>query len=723
MFFDNKLNCDSIIIYLEVFTMHISSLSIRNYRNFRSANFEFQKGINTVIGENGSGKTNLFQALRILIDDSLPRYVSFYQNDFNRSIENWAGHWIIITIFFDELDPSEEAQAISVHANGQMDKKNKGSYSVFFRPKYKFRKELFDYSQESTKTKEGLEIYLDTLSLEDYETVYLCRGSGDFSDDEVYKKYVGDFDNIVFPDPDEADQQVYGTWLPREINIHNEVSCTFIKALRDVEVELRSYSNNPLIRLLRGKEKSIEVKKQGEIIESIGNLNDQIGSLSEVKDVKEGIYKSIKEAVGTTYAPNIDIKSELPDDIDKLFQSLKLWAGDPDDEGYKGKLWELSLGGTNLIYLSLKLLEYEQLRTDRIANFLLIEEPEAHIHTHIQKTLFENLSSNRTQVIISTHSTHISSASKISSVNILTRSNNEADVFSPSKNLKADETIRIERYLDAVRSNLLFAKGVILVEGDAEQILVPAMFKSVFGLSLDEVGVSLINIGSTGFENIATIFHNDRIKKKCAILTDLDSSFIDLPEDPEQDNKTERHFRRSEKSGKERKEKLTEFCKNNDFIETYFSEHTFEVDFLMNGNSYEYVQCLEEIYITDGKRKEAKEKLENDSIQIAGLEVIKLGKKQGKGWLALLVSENLVYNTFIPNHILEAIAFASSHIKPASKVKAINYRLEQIKKNQEAPLFEQARDFQFDNKSESEIIDAYIKELAKDQLTTFLNLL
>lgn len=93
--------------------MHISSLSIRNYRNFKSAKFLFTSGINTVIGENGSGKSNLFYALRILLDDSLPRYIRFNESDFNRSI-NWAGHWIIISIVFDELDASEEAQALAV---------------------------------------------------------------------------------------------------------------------------------------------------------------------------------------------------------------------------------------------------------------------------------------------------------------------------------------------------------------------------------------------------------------------------------------------------------------------------------------------------------------------------------------------------------------------------------------------------------------------------------
>lgn len=417
--------------------MYISSLAIRNFRNFKQAKFYFQNGINTVIGENGSGKTNLFYALRVLLDDTMPRYVKFYSSDFNRTLGNkWAGHWIIMSLEFDNLDASEEAQALAVQTSGHMDANNKGSYSVFFRPRYQFRKELYDYAQTDGKNEADLQLLLDKITIEDYEAVYLSRGVADFSEEAIYKRYVGDFETIQFPDPDEKEELIFGTWLPKEINIHNEVSCTFIKALRDVESDLRSYANNPLVNLLRGKEKTVAVAKQSEIIASIDKLNDQIGSLNEVQDVKKGIDKSIKEAVGTTYAPNINIKSELPNEMEKLFQSLKLWVGDPDEEGYEGRIWELSLGGANLIYLSLKLLEYERVKTDKIANFLLIEEPEAHIHTHIQKTLFDNLKGSKTQIIISTHSTHISSVSRISSVNILCRGKQQAHVFYPSNNFK-----------------------------------------------------------------------------------------------------------------------------------------------------------------------------------------------------------------------------------------------------------------------------------------------
>jgi putative ATP-dependent endonuclease of OLD family len=452
--------------------MYISKLSIRNFRNFCNVSLDFNKGVNTIIGENGSGKTNLFHAIRLLVDESMPRVTKLYETDFNRSIGEWKGQWIIIQLEFQDLDASEEAQSIAMHKVGAVDDfdTSHGTYLLYFRPRIEFRRSLYELSEDEDKTQEELEKILSGISLNDYESVFAGRGNVDFSNDANYLKYVGDFDSIVFPDPDEEKTDIYGVKM-YGISIPNEFACTFAKALRDVESDLRSYRDNPLLNLLRDKEKNISIDKKTEIEEQVESLNSEISGLDEVKGVSTGISQTIKEAVGETYAPNVNIKSELPSEMEKLLQSLKLWVGDPDEEGHEGRLWELSLGGANLIYLSLKLLEFEKVkRENKIANFILIEEPEAHIHTHIQKTLFQKLDKQKTQVFISTHSTHISSVSAISSMNILGREKQKAEVYNPAKNLDKGDIVKLERYLDANRTNLLFAKGIILVEGDAEHI-------------------------------------------------------------------------------------------------------------------------------------------------------------------------------------------------------------------------------------------------------------
>lgn len=84
--------------------MYITKLSLINYRNVANKKLLFSQGINTIIGENASGKTNLFRSIRLLLDGSMRRSsMNLDEKDFHRGLDNWRGHWIIISIEFDEV--------------------------------------------------------------------------------------------------------------------------------------------------------------------------------------------------------------------------------------------------------------------------------------------------------------------------------------------------------------------------------------------------------------------------------------------------------------------------------------------------------------------------------------------------------------------------------------------------------------------------------------------
>lgn len=101
--------------------MHISKLQLVNYRNFECANVIFNKGVNTIIGENGSGKTNLFRALRLLLDDTLLRAAyRLDEKDFHRGLGDWRGHWIVISLEFDEVSQDEAIQSLFLHGTGNI---------------------------------------------------------------------------------------------------------------------------------------------------------------------------------------------------------------------------------------------------------------------------------------------------------------------------------------------------------------------------------------------------------------------------------------------------------------------------------------------------------------------------------------------------------------------------------------------------------------------------
>lgn len=637
--------------------MHISKLEIRNFRNFRSAEFRFNEGVNTLIGENGSGKTNVFHAIRLLLDDSLSRKATLlHESDFNRANGIWQGHWIIISCTFSNLDLSEGCQTLK-HATGHMTGENTGTYTYFFRPKRELRKLIFETSQSNPSDLPSL---LETIQFDQYEVVFTGRATANFSDESVYSAIAGDFNTKTFPDPDIDNSLVLGTRVLQPM--HTEVSCTFVKALRDVVADLRNYRDSPLLSLLRGSGKKISLEDSGSIINAIDKLNSDISSLSEIRQLSTGIQNSLHDTVGHSYAPSIDIQSSLPSDIERLLQSLSLRVSDPLDEEYKGDLSEISLGGANLIYLSLKLLEYElKASSDKVSHFLLIEEPESHIHTHIQKTLFEKYDRRQTQVIVSTHSTHISAASKIRSMNILAKANQHAVVFHPSNLMEEEDCVRIERYLDAVRSTLLFAKGVVLVEGDAELILLPALIKAVLGVSIDELGLSLISMSSAIFSSVAILFHEDRVQRRCAIITDSDIAYIPLPGDSTTDSDLEKKARASKIAGNERMLQINKMCLGNKWLQPFYALHTFEVDFLAAENAAYAIKVLDSIYRQELYIAKAKAALQSEDIAIYGSEIMRLAEKEGKGWFALHLAEVVDAGTNIPDYILNALAFACAH--------------------------------------------------------------
>lgn len=93
--------------------MYLKYLQIINYKNLKFTRFEFKAGSNTIIGENDAGKSNAMNALRILLDDT------YYYNekrlkesDFSYALDDWKGHWIIISAYFDEITADEKKEDV-----------------------------------------------------------------------------------------------------------------------------------------------------------------------------------------------------------------------------------------------------------------------------------------------------------------------------------------------------------------------------------------------------------------------------------------------------------------------------------------------------------------------------------------------------------------------------------------------------------------------------------
>ena len=713
--------------------MHLKYLQIVNYKNLKSTRFEFKPGSNTIIGENDAGKSNAMNALRILLDDS------YYYNekrlkesDFSYALDDWKWHCIIISAYFDEITADEKKEDVCKEIIPQnedqnflksyirCDGLNYGTVTLFIRPNKMKRKEL-----ASAKTKEEFEAIRNGITLIDYDFCYTARSQADFTNLETYKCVVGDIDNFKYTDPDNDDLSTLGTPITI-LDIWRHISIVYIDALRDVQSELHK-PKNPIRRIVDTIQSEIAEKDVETIKDKIRELNETISGVAQVADIGEHINGKLQEMIGMVYSPDIMLESQLRDDMNSLSKYLTMLPASQED------INQLGLGHLNIIYIALKLVEFEFNRRHELLNIMIIEEPEAHIHTHIQKTLFDNLglSKDYTQVLMTTHSTHLSEVSEIQRVNVLKAEKNITTVMRPTNGLdgfglnvlklKAVSLVTsLERYLDAKRSVLLFSKGVILVEGDGEEILIPHLVKKALGITLDELGVGLVNVGSVGFENVAALFDEKRLQRYCAIITDLDV----------QVSGAEHQKPQAAKQGQSRKDKLDKLFNDNEYINSYFAPHTLEIDFADIEKNRCYIEPIIEIaYPEEGlkvttrtqnvKEKYKKNLYGTESERYDALSVI-LGRVK-KGWYATLLSDLVDAEVVIPEYILGAIAFASKEVISTNiKVKMIQYSLKKYQEDENTLIIKSMLESAKREKDYENIINEFSMRFSDDMVSKLI---
>lgn len=629
--------------------MYLKEIQIRNYKNFLKERFLFQKGVNVIIGENDSGKTNLMQAIRLVLDKRMDwREREISEKMFPEVLSDWQGHIIVISLRFAELNVEKEEEAVLKYISGNKD--NEGSLTWFCIPDSGTRKSLSECKDEIT-----LKGKLVNLTIANYVSMITCSAYVDFLDDKIYERMIGRLSNGECNLTEKLDESFYGYEGRTGFNgiefIRSRlVDFTYISALRDAVNDMKQ-QYNPLMTILRKIETKICDLDKDRVEDLIDDINDTIGNVDEIKKLSEGINNKILESVGNTYAPDIALKSEMSGDIKDIFRKLKIKSKNHKEFD----LDTIGLGSTNIIYIALKLMEYSYVKEEENLQskyfLLLFEEPEAHLHKHIQMSLFEKTGlevNDGVQVLMTTHSDNISAASKISRMNIISKGDKGSKVMQPYNGLNKDQIMHIERYLDVKRSELLFSKNVILVEGDAEEILIPVMVKKCFGVSLDELGISLINIGSVGFENVYLLFHDFRINKKCAIISDLDTPINSA--DSSQENAYER--------GKERQKKVDEESQNNKWVKGFFGKYTFEIE-IVKGNEIYMDALIDKTYEKEDTKESKKQDIRCNDVKKYGDVALKMANANKKGWNALMMSELLDGKFQIPEYILDALVFVA----------------------------------------------------------------
>ena len=706
--------------------MYLKYIQIVNFKNLKAARFEFAKGANTIIGENDSGKSNALTAIRILLDDN------YYYNtkrlketDFSYALGDWRGHWIIISAFFDEISREDKSNEFCAELTPEQENidflksyircadKEFGTVSLFIRPCRAKRAELAEAAQNGT-----FEAVRSQIKLSDYEFYYTSRSQADFTDENVYKSIVGDICAGQYVNPEDDDQSVLGSKIDI-MNVWQHISTVFIDALRDVESELRK-PKNPIRQIIDTIEVNIEETDIDDIKRKISELNQKISHIPQVSDIGSQVNQKLLEMIGAIYSPEIKLESRLKEDFATLARYLTISPSNQKDIDLLG------LGHLNILYIAMKLVEFEVNRNRELLNIMIIEEPEAHIHTHIQKTLFNNLQVTHTytQVVMSTHSTHLSEVSDIEKVNVMKKVDEQTSlVMKPTNGLDQFGADVLEykgisfskilsRYLDAKRSVLLFSKGVIMVEGDGEEILIPALVKKVLGVSLDEMGIGLINIGSVGFENVACIFDESRLQRKCSIVTDLDVVV----------DGAKKSSQVAMDRGASRREKLSRLFDANPYVSAFYAPHTLEVDFASEDNNKRFVCAIIKRAYKDAATKEKHVLAVKSGTEAERYDsVMTVAKNIKKGWYATLLAEKIDAGATIPMYILDAIAFVAKDIlseKLLWKMTSHSFNAYDLDEDYDdlKTAFKEARS----SKEIRETIEMFCDEFPNDMVSSFI---
>ncbi|RZI62553.1 MAG: ATP-dependent endonuclease [Rubrivivax sp.] len=175
-------------------------------------------------------------------------------------------------------------------------------------------------------------------------------------------------------------------------------------------------------------------------------------------------------------------------------------------------------------------------------HLVLVEEPEAHLHAQVQQVFIKKayevlrrrpeLGENdalRTQLIVSTHSSHVAHETPFASLRYFRRlpAGMVAKVpVSTVVNLSqvfgdGTKTERfVSRYLRAQHADLFFADAAILVEGPAERMLIPNFIRAHYQV-LHQSYVTLLEIGGSHAHRLRPLI--DHLGLSTLIVTDLDS--------------------------------------------------------------------------------------------------------------------------------------------------------------------------------------------------------
>ena len=551
--------------------MYISELIINGYRNCgEKSRLSFNAGLNILVGENASGKSTIIDALRMILRDPEQPYIS--EDDFYKSfIGNVQKRNIQIDVTLRDLSQEEKVTFLS-WCNAEFDAELHMEVESKPNPKGYFKKSIWGGKSKASAFEE------DTF----------------------------DFINVIY--------------LP---------------ALRNAEEKLTNGRKSRLALLLKHQYKN--EARQNELVTAFNDFNKSViknkdNKFNEIAKARGDINTAMEKSMGNVFGQSVNLQF-TENSFSSILQSIKMVffpnVGEMDDEKFRDVAIN-SLGYNNLLYIATVFAELEAMNNN-LFTVLLIEEPEAHLHPQIQSKLIKYLQKlsnekKNLQIILTTHSAVLASSVSVDAIIHVTGTETGITVKKLS-DFGLDDSIKnyLNRWMDITKSTLLFSKGVILVEGICEAMLLPAFAPIVLRkynkdhqrklpCTLEEAGVTVVNINGINFKYFYPLFcdtdwNEERLPIWCSGITDRDP-LPDVEKDDEGKivKKEEKYPVKGEKIvGGNAAIDLADDINSTQRARLYVAPlKTFEYDLAMSGNISIMAEVLEEKWPKDGGEKGVK---------------------------------------------------------------------------------------------------------------------